>query len=102
MRGGSGTMSRLLTRANDSIDSTIYVLPEETMSMQKFGTVEIAKAVLVAAGLLLAIPPGFATENADERRDARDTKQDAKQTARKEKVDCKAANQKNNAQCRQD
>jgi hypothetical protein len=72
------------------------------MSMQKFGTVEIAKAVLVAAGLLLATPPGFATENAEERRDARDTKQDAKQTARKEKVDCKAANQKNNAQCRQD
>ena len=67
----------------------------------KFGKVAIAKAVLVAAGLLLAIPPAFATENADERRDARDTKQDAKQTARKEEVDCKAANQKNNAQCRQ-
>ena len=68
--------------------------------MQKFGKVAVARAVVVAAGLLLTIPPGFATENATERRDARDTKQDAKQTARKEKVDCKAANQKNNAECR--
>ncbi len=72
------------------------------MNVQKFGTVAVARAVLVAAGLLLATTPGFATENAQERRDARDTKQDSKQTARKEKVDCKAANQKNNAQCRQD
>ena len=37
-----------------------------------------------------------------ERRDARDTKQDSRQDSRKEKVDCKAANQKNNSQCRQD
>jgi hypothetical protein len=72
------------------------------MNMQKFGTAAVAKAVLVAAGLLLATAPGFATENAQERRDARDTKQDSRQTSRKEKVDCKAANQKNNAECRQD
>ncbi len=72
------------------------------MNMQKFGKVTLARAVFVAAGLLLATPPGFATENAEERRDARDTKQDSKQAARKEKVDCKQANQKNNAQCRQD
>ncbi len=72
------------------------------MNVQKFRTAAVARAVLVAAGLLLSTAPGFATENADERRDARDTKQDAKQTARKEKVDCKKADQKNNAQCRQD
>jgi len=72
------------------------------MNAQKFGIVAVAKALLVAAGFLLVTPPGFATENAQERRDARDTKQDSKQTARKEKVDCKAANQKNNAQCRHD
>ena len=70
------------------------------MNVQKFGTVAITRAILVAAGLLLSTPPALATENAQERRDARDTKQDAKQTARKEKVDCKAANQKNNAECR--
>ena len=62
----------------------------------------VAKAVVIASGLLMVTTPGYATENARERRDARDTKQDSRQEARKEKVDCRAANQKNNAQCRQD
>ena len=62
----------------------------------------IAKVFLIASGLLMVTSPGYATENAQERRDARDTKQDSKQDARKQKVDCKAANQKNNAQCRHD
>ena len=62
----------------------------------------VAKSVVIASGLLMVTTPGYATENAQERRDARDTKQDSKQEARKEKVDCKAADQKNNSQCRQD
>ena len=62
----------------------------------------VAKSVVIASGLLMVTTPGYATENAQERRDARDTKQDSKQDARKEKVDCKAAYQKNNSQCRQD
>ncbi len=62
----------------------------------------VAKSLVIASGLLMVTTPGYATENAQERRDARDTKQDSKQDARKEKVDCKAANQKNNSQCRQD
>ena len=62
----------------------------------------VAKAVVIASGFLIATTPGYATENAEERRDARDTKQDSRQDSRKQKVDCKAANQKNNAQCRQD
>ncbi len=65
-----------------------------------FGTV--AKAVVIASGCLMLTTPGYATENAQERRDARDTKQDSRQDSRKQKVDCKAANQKNNSQCRQD
>jgi hypothetical protein len=62
----------------------------------------VAKAVVIASGLLMAATSGYATDNAQERRDARDTKQDSRQDSRKEKVNCKAANQKNNAQCRQD
>jgi len=63
----------------------------------------VARSVVIASGLLMATTPGYAaTENADERRDARDTKQNSKQDARKEKVNCKAADQKNNAECRQD
>ena len=62
----------------------------------------VARAVAIASGFLMVATPGYATENAQERRDARDTKQDTRQDSRKQKVDCKAANQKNNAQCRQD
>ena len=64
---------------------------------------DVTKAVVIASGFLMAATPGYAaTENATERRDARDTKQDSRQDSRKGKVDCKAANQKNNSQCRQD
>ena len=63
----------------------------------------VAKAVAMASGfLMLLTTSGYGTENAQERRDARDTKQDTRQDSRKQKVDCKAANQKNNAECRQD
>jgi hypothetical protein len=62
----------------------------------------VTQSVVIASGLLMVTTPGYATENAEERRDARDTKQDSRQDSRKAKVDCKAANQKNNAQCRQD
>ena len=61
----------------------------------------IANTVVIAS-VLMVTTSGYATENADERRGARDTKQDSRQDSRKEKVNCKAANQKNNAQCRQD
>ena len=62
----------------------------------------LAKSAVIASVFLMVTTPGYATENAEERRDARDTKQDTRQDSRKQKVDCKAANQKNNAQCRQD
>ena len=61
-----------------------------------------AKSVVIASVYLMVTTPGYATENAAERRDARDTKQDSRQDSRKQKVDCKAANQKNNAECRED
>jgi len=54
------------------------------------------------AGLLAMTGPGFATEQAQERREGRDVKQDAKQDARKAKVDCKQESNKSNAECRQD
>lgn len=62
----------------------------------------VVKAVVVAAGLLAATAPAYATKNAAERRDARDTKQESRQDAHSAKVDCRAANEKNNAECRQD
>ena len=62
----------------------------------------VAMAVVNAAGFLMVTTPGYATDNAQERRSARDTKQDSRQGARKDKVDCRQANQKSNAECRQD
>ena len=62
----------------------------------------VARSIVIASGFLIVTTAGYATENAAERRDARDTKQDSRQDSRTQKVDCKAANQKNNAQCRQD
>ena len=57
-----------------------------------------AAGALVAAGMLALSGVALATDQAQERREGRDVKQDARQN----KVDCKAADQKNNAECRQD
>ncbi|MEA3277434.1 MAG: hypothetical protein U9Q81_19555 [Pseudomonadota bacterium] len=71
----------------------------------KTGKTEVSRAVrvlLVAAGLLLASGPGIATEQAQQRQEARDTKQDTRTEARDAKVDCRAADQQSNPECRQD
>lgn len=70
-----------------------------TQSMKIFGRFPVA---LVAAGLLMVTGYGYATEQAQQRREARDTKQDTRQEARETKVDCRADDQKNNAECRQE
>ena len=56
---------------------------------------------LLLAGLLGASGFAMATIQGEQRRDARDTRQEAKQNARSEKADCRAANNKSNAACRQ-
>jgi hypothetical protein len=58
--------------------------------------------ICVAAGCLLVTGSGYATEQAQQRREGRDVKQDTRQEARETKVDCRAADQKNNAECRQE
>lgn len=72
------------------------------MKTQTSSFTVIARAVALAAGLLMMAASVYATENAGERRDARDVKQDSRQDARKTKVDCRQDNQKSNSQCRQD
>ena len=59
-------------------------------------------AIVVATLLAGATITAYATENAQERRDARDTKQTGRQDARAEKVDCRKADNKSNAACRHD
>ena len=62
----------------------------------------VVPCVVLATGLFAVALPGFATEQAQQRREGRDVKQGARQESRAEKVDCRAANQKSNAACRQD
>jgi hypothetical protein len=62
----------------------------------------IAAAIAAASGFSMVSAPVFATENAQERRGARDTKQDARQTGRSAKVDCRQANNQSNSECRKD
>lgn len=72
------------------------------MKTQTSSFTVIAKAIALATGLLMVTASVYATENARERRDARDTKQDSRQEAHKNKVDCRQDDQKSNADCRQD
>ena len=72
------------------------------MNMQSrkiWGRLPIA---LVAAGLLWVTGSVYATEQAQQRREARDTRQDARPEAREAKIDCRVADQKSNPECRQD
>jgi hypothetical protein len=57
---------------------------------------------MLVVGWLVMAGPVWATEQAQQRRDGRDVKQDTRQDARKEKVDCRQENNKSNAACRQD
>jgi hypothetical protein len=61
-----------------------------------------ALALMAAILGTTLVTPSFATEQAQQRREGRDIKQDTRQDSRQEKVDCRAENQKSNAACRQD
>ena len=59
-------------------------------------------ALLLGASALLAAGPAMATEQSQQRQDARDTKQDTRSDSREAKVDCRQADQQSNPECRQD
>ncbi|MEF8719175.1 MAG: hypothetical protein V5B44_16215 [Candidatus Accumulibacter necessarius] len=62
-----------------------------------------AVAILaIAAGVQLMPGPAYATEQGQQRQEARDTKQTGRQDSREEKAACKAGDEKNRAECRQD
>jgi hypothetical protein len=58
--------------------------------------------MLAAAGLLALSDAALATTQSQQRQQGRNTNQAAKHEARTGKVDCRAANQKSNSQCRHD
>jgi len=65
-------------------------------------TASLAAGLFVALNLLAGSSGAVATEQAQQRREGRDVKQDTRQESRETKVDCRAANQKSNPACRQD
>ena len=61
-----------------------------------------AVAILaIAAGVQLVSVPAYATEQGEQRQDARDTRQTGRQDAREEKAECRAGDEKSRAECRQ-
>ena len=60
-----------------------------------------AVAILtIAAGVQWVSVPAYATEQGQQRQEARDTKQTGRQGAREEKAECKAGDEKSRAECR--
>jgi hypothetical protein len=56
----------------------------------------------IVLGFTLCASSAFATEQAHQRRDARETRQDGRHDSRNTKQDCRQDNQKSNSDCRQD
>jgi hypothetical protein len=56
----------------------------------------------IAASVQWVSVPAYATEQSQQRQEARDTKQTGRQDARQEKAECKAGDDKSRAECRQD
>ena len=62
----------------------------------------VMSSLLIATGLLIAPLTSHATEQGEQRREARDVRQDARQGARDTKAECRAGEEKTRAECRQD
>lgn len=62
-----------------------------------------AVAILViTAGMQWASVPAYATEQSQQRKGARDTRQTGRQEARQQKAECRAGDEKSRAECRQE
>jgi hypothetical protein len=72
------------------------------MKAQKQEVRTISVRLILLASLLVLPGLAFSTEQAQQRRQGRDVKQDTRQGSRDTKADCRAANQQSNAGCRQD
>jgi hypothetical protein len=58
--------------------------------------------LVVAAGVQWVSVPAYATEQGEQRREARDTRQTGRSDARQTKQDCRQGSDKSNVECRQD
>ena len=60
------------------------------------------KPAIVLLSMVVSLQPAFATQQGQQRQDARDVRQTGRGDARETKQDCRADNNKSNASCRQD
>jgi hypothetical protein len=72
------------------------------MIKSRNGLWSLTSKMLIATGLLVLSGAALATNQSQQRQQGRDANQAAKQEARSNKIDCRAADQKSNAECRQD
>jgi hypothetical protein len=69
---------------------------------RKAGFQVVVSNFAIATALLIAPLTSYAIEQGEQRREARDVKQDARQGARETKAECRAGEEKTRAECRQD
>ena len=62
----------------------------------------VATLAIVAGVQWVSVPAYAATEQGEQRQDAREVKQTGRQDSRQEKAECKAGDEKSRAECRQD
>ena len=62
----------------------------------------VVSSLATATALLIAPLTSYAIEQGEQRREARDIKQDARQGARETKAECRAGEEKTRAECRQE
>jgi hypothetical protein len=87
-----------------SLNSSLSVLNDQEMEkiMNRKYYLKVLAMLILAAGVQWVTQPVYATEQGEQRREARDTRQDGRSTARQTKYDCRKDNDKSNAACRQD
>jgi len=61
----------------------------------------VVSSMAIATAVLIAPLTSYATEQGEQRREAREIKQDARQEARENKADCRAGDEKSRPECRQ-
>jgi hypothetical protein len=62
----------------------------------------VVSALIIPAALLITPLTSYATEQGEQRRQARDIRQDGRQEARETKAECREGEEKTRAECRQD
>ncbi|SFI17781.1 hypothetical protein [Nitrosomonas sp. Nm34] len=69
---------------------------------RKTGFQLVALSLSIASALLIAPTISYATEQGEQRRDAREIRQEGRQGARETKAECRAGDEKTRPECRQD